>query len=41
MTNSIWITGAIYSMMNVASPSQTGPAGTDNFGLWRDDEEKK
>jgi hypothetical protein len=35
MSNSVWKNGAIYAMCNVASPSQTGPAGTDNFGLWR------
>lgn len=41
MVNSIWVTGAIYSMANVASPSQTGPAGTDNSGLWRNSDGKK
>jgi hypothetical protein len=37
MANSIWESGAIYKMADVSSPSQTGPAGTDNFGLWRED----
>lgn len=41
MANSIWESGAIYSMINVASPSQTGPAGTDHFGLWRSDGGRK
>lgn len=41
MSNSIWTTGAIYQLGNAAAPEQTGPAGTDNFGLWRDDQGKK
>lgn len=41
MVNSIWQSGAIYAMTNVASPSQTGPDGTDNFGLWRNDGGKR
>lgn len=41
MSNSIWKSGAIYKMADVSSPSQTGPAGTDNFGLWREDGGKK
>ena len=41
-SNSIWKTGAIYDMVDVASPTQSGPAGTDHFGLWRpNDKEKK
>lgn len=35
MKNSIWETGAIYQMAAVETPEQTGPQGTDNFGLWR------
>jgi hypothetical protein len=41
MSNSIWASGAIYGMVNVAAPSQTGPSGTDNFGLWRYDGGKR
>lgn len=41
MSNSIWKTGAIYGMVDVSTPSQTGPAGTDNFGLWREDQGEK
>lgn len=41
MANSVYSKGAIYSMSNVASPSQSGPVGTDHFGLWRDNAEKK
>ena len=37
MKNSVWEKGAIYAMADIATPSQTGPAGTDNFGLWRTD----
>jgi hypothetical protein len=36
MCNSIWEIGAIFAMGDAASPEQTGPAGTDNFGLWRE-----
>ena len=35
-SNSVWKEGAIYNMVDVASPTQTGPAGTDNAGLWRE-----
>jgi hypothetical protein len=35
MKNSIWDSGAIYHMAAVETPEQTGPQGTDNFGLWR------
>ena len=41
MANSIYSKGAIYSMSNVAAPSQSGPVGTDHFGHWRDEAEKK
>jgi hypothetical protein len=41
MLNSIWTKGAIYSMANIATPSQTGPAGTDNYGLWRNNSGKR
>ncbi len=41
MSNSIWETGAIYHIENVAIPSQTGPAGTDSSGLWRSDGGKR
>lgn len=41
MRNSIWQIGAIYSVADVAMPSQTGPTGTDNFGLWREDGSKE
>jgi hypothetical protein len=35
--NRVWEIGAIYGLADVQMPTQTGPAGTDNFGLWRDD----
>ena len=35
MQNSVWATGAIYGLADIANPLQTGPAGTDNFGLWQ------
>jgi hypothetical protein len=41
MSNSIWEKGAIYSLTDIAEPTQTGPAGTDNFGLWRSDGGKR
>lgn len=36
MANPIYKTGAIYDMADVSSPLQTGPLGTDHFGLWRE-----
>lgn len=41
MANSIWENGAIYQLSDVANPEQTGPKGTDNGGLWREDHGKK
>lgn len=41
MANPIYITGAIYDMADVSSPSQTGPVGTDHFGLWREEGRRK
>ena len=35
--NSVYANGAIYRMENIATPTQTGPAGTDSHGLWRED----
>lgn len=32
----IWEYGATHFMANVATPSQTGPAGTDEYGLWKE-----
>ena len=37
MANSIWKTGPIYHAADIANPEQTGPQGTDNYGLWRED----
>ena len=34
--NSFYGSAANLESSNVATPRQTGPAGTDNFGLWRD-----
>lgn len=40
MANSIWSTGAIYHLSNIATPEQTGPQGTDSSGLWREDQSR-
>jgi hypothetical protein len=35
--NRIWKLAEIHELTDVKRPKQTGPAGTDNFGLWRND----
>jgi hypothetical protein len=41
MANPIYKTGAIFDMTDISSPLQTGPVGTDNFGLWREEGRRK
>lgn len=39
--SSVYDKGSVASMTNVANPTQSGPAGTDHFGLYRDPDKRK
>lgn len=41
MSSSVWDSLKAHGWKDVANPSQTGPANTDNYGLWRKDEGKR